>query len=65
LPKGPGQVRLFGARSRAFPTGRAVPGYVRHGEDVRDVDVYSGNLSGIAFAEVELQDEDQLFETPD
>ena len=38
--------------------------YVRHGEDVWDVDVYSGNLSGIAFAEIELQDEDQPFDRP-
>lgn len=39
--------------------------YVRHGEDLWDVDVYSGNLAGIAFAEIELQDEEQLFELPD
>lgn len=39
--------------------------YVRQGEDVWDVDIYSGNLAGIAFAEIELQDEDQLFERPD
>jgi CYTH domain-containing protein len=39
--------------------------YVRHGEDLWDVDVYGGSLAGIAFAEIELQDEAQAFERPD
>ncbi len=39
--------------------------YVRHGDMVWDVDVYSGALSGIAFAEIELQDENQPFDLPD
>lgn len=39
--------------------------YVRHGDMVWDVDVYSGNLAGIAFAEIDLRDEDQAFELPD
>ncbi|MGE0668896.1 MAG: CYTH domain-containing protein [Sphingomonadales bacterium] len=36
--------------------------YVRHGDTVWDVDVYGGTLTGIVFAEIELQDEDQPFE---
>jgi CYTH domain-containing protein len=39
--------------------------YVRHGDLVWDVDIYSGKLDGIAFAEIELQDEEQPFERPE
>ncbi|MEN3974697.1 CYTH domain-containing protein [Emcibacter sp. SYSU 3D8] len=39
--------------------------YVREGETIWDIDVYGGDLAGIALAEIELQDESQPFTIPD
>lgn len=39
--------------------------WVPHAGRVWEVDVYSGNLAGIAFAEVELRHENEPFEKPD
>ncbi len=39
--------------------------YVPHGQAVWEVDIYSGWMEGIAFAEIELEAEDQSFEHPE
>jgi len=39
--------------------------HVRHGRHVWEIDVFEGRNSGLVVAEIELDDEDEIFEKPD